>query len=159
MPDEFKVVIAGLFELARDKNSPSPPRAPAATVESSPEEAVALEGEEGGPKADVTESVPDSGTKEEENEAAAQGVPTEVTTNETTVGEDDGGGQGNDSAALEGEEGPSNSSTATAAEEETPEWLADPKTFVSRFLQWADEGSAKRPKLVPAKPPTRVFPL
>lgn len=60
MPDEFKVVIAGLFELARDKNAPSPPSASAA-VEPSSEEAVALEGEEAGLKGDVTDRASDCG--------------------------------------------------------------------------------------------------
>lgn len=153
MPNDFKVVIAGLFELARDKNTPSPPSPCAADAESSPDKAVGLE-EEGEPTGDKVEGTPDSGGEKEETEAAAQEVPTEETTTATVIGEDNGG-QSNDSTVLEEKEGP----TSNAVEQEAPEWLTDAKTFVSWFLQWADEGSAKRSKVVRARIPTRVFPL
>lgn len=156
MPDDFKVVIAGLFELARDNNTSSTPSAAAAAIESSSDEAVALG--EGGrrPTGDKIEGAPDSGGEKKEKEAADQGVPTEGTTDEATVGEDDGG-QGNDSAVLEKEEGPS----SNIVKEKVRERLTDSKTFAARFLQWAEEaGRATKPsKIVRAKPPTRVFPL
>lgn len=163
MPDQFKAVLAGLFELARGKIAPPSSAAIAAAapgLEPSPGEPVgsgepaALDksggaGREGGTN---RAGIRSSG----ENNVDTQPVATEETVDSSTAGQDNGGGQGSGSAMLfaEGEEA-STSNAGTAP----PDWLADPKAFVSRVLLWAEEGSAKRSKFVRTSPPKRVFPL
>lgn len=177
MPDEFKVVIAGLFELARDKNRQSHS---AANNEEGVEHQPDVPSEEplnsdhpdggGGTREGDREQAPAShsgaGRKVDSAgggaaaaAAAASGVSTHATptpgakTAAHPVQNDQS--QGQDSASLDAEEGSTNTTAAAEVVEAAPAWLADPKAFVSRVLQWAGEGSTKRLKTVRAKPPSR----
>lgn len=147
MPDEFKVVLARLFELARGKAV----RPPSATIAAGSDAPIDESGE-AGREGRKDEPAINSGDK---NNADAQPVATEETSDPPTIGRDDDG-QGSGAAMLFGE-----GETAVASETgpAPPDWLADPKTFVSRVLQWAEKASAKRSKLDRAKPPKRAFPL
>lgn len=175
MPDEFKVVIAGLFELARDKNSQSASAVDNEGVEHQPE----VPPEEplnsdhpagaGGTREGDGEQVPAShsgaGRKVDSAggggaaAAAASGVSTQGTptpgANTAAQPIQNGESKGQDSASLDAGEGSTNTTAAAEAVGAAPEWLVDPKAFVSRVIQWAREGSAKRSKAVRAKPPTR----
>lgn len=182
MPDEFKVVIAGLFELARDKNSQIPSAADNEGVNHQPE---------GPPGEPLSSDRPDggAGTREGDGEtgveqapasrsgvgrkidsaggggagaAATSEVPTQGTPTPNAKTEaqlvQNGESQGQDPASLDAGEGSTNTTAAAEAVEAAPDWLADPKAFLSRVIQWAGEGSAKRSKVVHPKPPTREMP-
>eukprot|EP00903_Cladosiphon_okamuranus_P018781 g17278.t1 len=175
MPDEFKVVLSGLFELARVKVAP-PSSTTIATaapgLELSSDEPVGSGGPDpvpldasggaggdGGKKEPATSRVniveTNFGTQPVATTEETAGSPTETAI--ATAGQEDGD-QGNSSALPFGEggrDGAPRSEVRTAP----PDWLADPKAFVSRVLQWAEEGNVKRSKIVQTKPPTRVFPL
>ncbi|CAB1119143.1 unnamed protein product [Ectocarpus sp. CCAP 1310/34] len=177
MPDEFKVVIAGLFELARDQNSQSPCAADDEGVENQPVPPVeslysddpawgggTREGDGEQPPASYSgaQRKADSAGGGDGGATAASGVSTQGT---PTPGAktaahpvQNGESKGEDSASLDAGEGSTNTTAAAEAVEAAPEWLADPKAFVSRVIQWAGEGSAKRSKAVRAKPPTREMP-
>lgn len=165
MPNEFKVVLAGLFELARSKTAP-PASAEVNTAafdfELNPGEPVGsgepvVLGESGGADRNGEEKNGTGIRASGENNVDTQPVATEETADASTAGQDGGGGQGGGSAMLlgEGEEASTSSKAGTAP----PDWLADPKTFVSRVLLWTEEGGARRSKFVRARPPKRVFPL
>lgn len=167
MPDEFKVVLAGLFELARGKTAP-PSSATVVTaapgLELSPDEPVGsdepVSPEESGGAGREGERhnepvIFSGGEKNKNKNAATQPVATEETADSPTASEDDGG-QGSGSAMLVGE---GEEACASVAGTAPPDWLTDPKMFVLRVLQWTEERSAKRSKVVRAKPPKRVFPL
>lgn len=180
MPDEFKVVLAGLFELARGKTAPrssSTIAAAAPGLEPTSDEPVVSgepgpvgldedggAGREGGKNQPATCRTKIGETNSDTQPVATTegtgGSPTVSATATATGGQDDvdrgNGDQGNGAAMPFGEgEGASATEVGTAP----PDWLADPKAFVSRVLQWAEEGSAKRAKFVRAKPPKRAFPL
>ncbi|CAN0414274.1 unnamed protein product [Ectocarpus sp. 12 AP-2014] len=173
MPDEFKVVIAGLFELARDKNSQSPSAADNEGVEHQPvppkEPLHSDDPAAGGGTRDGDGGQPPAGNSGAQRKAdsagggggvvAASGVSIQgtPTPGAKTAAQpvQKGESKGQDSASLDAGEGSTSTTAAAEAVEAAPEWLADPKAFVSRVIQWAGEGSAKRSKAVHAKPPTR----
>ncbi|CAM9290874.1 unnamed protein product [Ectocarpus sp. 12 AP-2014] len=173
MPDEFKVVIAGLFELARDKNSQSPSAADNEGVEHQPvppkEPLHSDDPAGGGGTREADGEQPPAGNSGAQRKAdsaggggvvvAASGVTIQgtPTPGAKTAAQpvQNGESKGQDSASLDAGEGSTSTTAAAEAVEAAPEWLADPKAFVSRVIQWAGEGSAKRSKAVHAKPPTR----
>lgn len=202
MPDEFKVVIAGLFDLAREKNRPPPTASPSTDLTAAAAgTSSAVEIGVDGPKFSSSDNVPPStnaspeaegaggaaerpedvggrqgstpASSSAENGAAGGGagatathvVAVEGATKQTTaqlpsqssLPEPDGS-EGLDSTALGGDERASWDAEAGEEEAVPPDWLTDPKAFVSGVLQWAEEGRAKRSRNVRVEPPKRVFP-
>ena len=163
MPAEFKAVVAGLFELARGKNTPPPSGGAAesaaaqhiATHEPSSQPTLALgEGEGSARKGESSEpALPSPDESTADSPPVATGV--DQTMRSPGATHDDGGGGGGSGTPDVDEEEVSRGKVVEAP----PDWVADPKVFVERILQWAQEGSAKRSRSVGAKPPKRVFPL
>jgi len=158
MPAEFKVVVAELYELARDKNTLQPTAAAAARAAareldsyepSSQQSSTPGEGEGSARTGKNPESSPRGNTAVPP--PAATGVEQPTRSPEAFQ---DGGGSDSVKLGGDGEEG-----SGSKVVEAPPDWLADPKVFVARVLQWAQEGGAKRSRFVGAKPPKRVFPL
>lgn len=164
MPAEFKVVVAGLYELARGKNT-LPPSDAAAASAATPElvshdpsrqqSSAPGEGKGLARTAENLEPAQPSSAGENTTDSPPAAIGGEQWTRPPGAIQDDAGG-GSDSAILEAEEEEISRGKVVEA---PPDWLADPKVFVARVLQWAQEGSAKRSRFVGAKPPNRVFPL
>ncbi len=158
MPAEFKVVVAGLYELARDKNTL--PSSDAATASAAAPELGSHEPSSQQPSAqgEAEESAQEpalssAGANTADSPPAATGG--EQLTRLPGAIQDDAVG-GSDSVILEAEEEEGSRGKAVEA---PPDWLADPKVFLAKVLQWAQEGSAKRSRFLGVKPPKRVFPL
>eukprot|EP00752_Nemacystus_decipiens_P002096 g2004.t2 len=166
MPDQFKAVLAGLFELARGKTA-APSSSTITTINAATGLELSSDEPVGSGEPDALDESRGEGREGERNgpgiraggesNVDTQPVAAEETVDSSTPGTGQGdGGQGSGPATLsgEGDEEPGSKAGTTP-----PDWLADPKMFVSRVLQWAEEGSAKGSRLVRAKPPRRVFPL